>query len=118
MNPDDHNRFLAAVDDWEQATQRFGTYRVVSDSMELESLDPNRIWTEGNPGADDEYITNEYLQIEERKFYVFERPYDKSDGELTLFLSLLVDCECQGGDSECESCFGDGTFNLGIPISR
>ncbi len=43
---------LAAVDDWEQVKKRFGTYRVVANSMELESLDPNRIWTEGNPGAE------------------------------------------------------------------
>ncbi len=114
MNVAALERYSNAVNDWKFAKDKFGSFRVVFGADSLASVDPSLIWTEGNPGADDQYITNEFLEIDDRHFYVFEKPYTESDGEMILYLTLLLDCECEGEDSDCEVCSGDGVFELQV----
>lgn len=108
-------RYSNAVSDWKFARDKFGSFRVVFGADSLTSVNPRLIWTAGNPGADDQYITNEFLEIDDRHFYVFEKPYTESDGEMTLYLTLLLDCECDGEDSDCEACLGEGVYEVQIP---
>lgn len=110
MNDYDHARQLAAIAAWENAFEKYGQFQIVYESESLENVDPKLIWTESNPGADDIYIINEFLDIEDRNYYIFERPYLESDGEILLFIAISNTCDCEGEDEDCEVCEGQGFY--------
>lgn len=116
MKKADRRRFSSAVVDWRIAKEKFGTHRVVFGLDSLASVDPKLIWTAGNRGADDQYITNEFLEIDNRSFYIIEKPYTEPEGEIVLHLTLLLECECEAENPDCKVCNGHGTFEMEVPI--
>ena len=107
MNSADLVRIKEAKEAWVTALQNYGNFRIVYGYETLEGLNKRLIWTEG-PYADDEYITNEFLEIDDRCFYVFEKPYTENEGDLVLYTTLNIDCDCLGNSSDCNICEGDG----------
>lgn len=113
MLDEDKQKVSKAISDWKSARLKFGNFNIVYGYENLLNIDEARIWTQSNPGADDEYITNEFIPIEDLSFYVFERPYEDAVGDLVLYLSMLIKCE-YGESEECENCNGEGVYSLSI----